>query len=136
MPDPSRPTISEAEREVLKTLWQLGPSLVRDIVSLLEQMDQPWSRSTVITLLQRLEKKGYVDSDRSGFAYRFRAIVSRDDLAQQRLDELAGELYAGEATPLVMAFAERQKFSDDEIKQLREMIDQLESKKRKRKRKR
>ena len=137
MPQPDRPTISDAEREVLKALWDVGPSLVRDLLKFLDQQGQQWSRSTVITLLQRLEKKGYVASDRSDFAFCFRATVSREELAAQRLKEVAGELYAGDATPMVLAFAEQHSFSDEEIAQLRELIDQLASKKRtKRKRKR
>ena len=41
---------------------------------------QKWTRSTVITLLQRLEKKGYVESDKSQYAFVFRALVSREDV--------------------------------------------------------
>lgn len=123
-----RPSISDAEREVLKSLWELGPSLVRDLLKILDLQGQQWSRSTVITLLQRLEKKGYVASDRSNFAFCFRAIVNREELAAQKLNEVAGELYAGNATPMVLAFAEQHSFSDDEIKQLRQMIDQMSKK--------
>ncbi len=130
-----RPAMSDAEREVLKVLWDVGPGTVRAILRVLTQQGRQWSRSTVITLLQRLEKKGYVASDRSSFAFVFRAIVTRGDVAQQRLNELAGELYAGDAAPLVMAFAERHRFTNDEVKQFREMIEQLESKRRKRKNK-
>jgi predicted transcriptional regulator len=135
MPKQRRPAISAAEREVLKALWDAGPSTVRDIVELLTQQGKQWSRSTVITLLQRLEKKGYVASDRSSFAFVFQAVVTREEIAEQRLKELAGELYAGEAVPLVLAFAERHRFTDDEVQQFREMIEQLECRKRKRKRK-
>lgn len=134
--DQRRPTISDAEREVLKALWDEGPSTVRDILKVFQQRGQEWTRSTVITLLQRVEKKGYVTSDRSGFAFVFRAIVTREDVAQQRLNELAGELYAGDPAPLVLAFAERHRFTDEEVKQFRELIEQLEAKRRKRKKKR
>ena len=128
--EPRRPAISEAEREVLKVLWNSGPGTVREVLKRLTDQGQQWSRSTVITLLQRMEKKGYVASDRSEFAFVFRPIVTREDMAEQKLNELAQQFYAGNAAPLVLAFAERQRFSDDEIQQLREMIEQMESKKR------
>ena len=129
-----RPPVTDAEREVLKALWDAGASTVRDVVELLKQRGQQWTRSTVITLLQRLEKKGYVSCDRSRFAFVFEANVTREDVAEQRLNELAGELYAGDAAPLVLAFAQRHRFTRDEVRQFRELIEQLESKKRKRKR--
>ena len=114
MADP-RPPISEAERAVLKALWEQGPGTVREIQELLVGQGQNWTRSTVITLLQRLERKGYVQSDRSQFAFVFRAVVSREEMMHQRLTEVADELTAGEAVPLVLAFAQRHRFSDQEL---------------------
>ncbi|MBI3466918.1 MAG: BlaI/MecI/CopY family transcriptional regulator, partial [Planctomycetes bacterium] len=73
MADRTRPAMSDAEREVLKALWEHGPSMVREVQGVLGGQGQEWTRSTVITLLQRLEKKGYVVSDKSQFAFLFRA---------------------------------------------------------------
>ena len=126
MANPALPAMSDAEREVLKVLWDLGPLAVRDVLVRLTELGQEWTRSTVITLLQRLEKKGYVASDRSGFAFVFRPLVSREDEMHARLSNLAGELCDGEALPLVLAFAERHQFSAAELDKFRKMIDKLE----------
>ena len=88
--------------------------------------------STVITLLQRLEKKGYVASDKSKFAFVFRAALSREDVMRARMNDLAGELCDGEALPLVLAFAERHRFSPSELARFRQMIDDIEAKRGKR----
>src|SRR5262245_46363579 len=125
----SRPPVSDAEREVLRELWDAGPGTVRE----LQQRLAGWTRSTVITLLQRLEKKGYVASDRSGFAFVFRAIVSREELVHQRVSELAAELYDGQAGPLLLAFAQRQRFTPAELTELRRYLDELASKHKRRK---
>ena len=127
MADP-RPAISDAERAVLKALWEHGPGTVREIQELISSQGQEWTRSTVITLLQRLERKGYAASDRSQFAFVFRAAVSLEELLHQRLSEVAEELTSGEAVPLVLAFAQRHRFSDEELAQFRKMIDQMEAK--------
>jgi predicted transcriptional regulator len=113
-------------------LWEHGAKTVRQVVELLAAGGQQWTRSTVITLLQRLEKKGYVDSDKSRFAFVFRAIVSRDELAHSRMVELAEELCDGEALPLVLAFASRHRFSPEELAHFRQMIEQLDAKRGKR----
>jgi predicted transcriptional regulator len=133
MPDERRPAISDAEREVLKVLWDQGPLGVRAVQGELAKQGQEWSRSTVITLLQRLEKKGYVASDKSGFAFVFRAAVSREEIVHQRMAELADELCAGEAAPLVLAFAERHRFTADELAKFRRMIERVEVKRPRRK---
>jgi len=126
-----RVTMSDAEREVLKVLWDNGPLPVRDVMRLLIDHGQEWARSTVVTLLQRLERKGYVDSDKRQHAFVFRAIVSREQVMHSRMVDLAGELFEGDAMPLVLAFAERHRFSAEEIKRFRSMIDELQPKQRK-----
>jgi BlaI family penicillinase repressor len=132
MSDLQRAAMSDAEREVLKVLWECGPLAVRDVLLRLTERGQEWTRSTVITLLQRLEKKGYVDSDKSQHAFIFRATVSREQEMHSRLQDLAGELCGGDAMPLVLAFAERHRFSPSELARFRAMIDALEGKRGKR----
>jgi predicted transcriptional regulator len=124
--------MSDAELEVLRILWDSGPQRVRSILPLLKSQGQEWTRSTVITLLQRLEKKGYVASDKSLLAFVFRAIVSREQVMHARLMDLAGELCEGDALPLVVAFAERHRFSAEELVRLRKLIDDLDAKRGKR----
>jgi BlaI family penicillinase repressor len=132
MTEEGPPVMSDAEREVLKVLWDHGPLAVRDVVRQLAETGQSWARSTVITLLQRLEKKGYVSSDKSQFAFVFRPILSREDVMRSRMNDLAGELCDGDALPLVLAFAERHQFSPKELARFRQMIDDLEAKRGKR----
>ena len=90
------PALSETEREVLKTLWQHGPGTVREIN---EQLPQ-WAYTTVQTLLTRLERKGYVACDRSGFAHVFRAAVSRDKHVRRRLHDLVEQFSEEVTAPL------------------------------------
>ena len=132
MAEAERPAMSDAEREVLKVLWDHGPLGVRNVLARLTDQGQKWTRSTVITLLQRLEKKGYVASDKSQFAFVFRPLVSREDVINARMNDLAGELCDGEALPLVLAFAERHRFSPGELARFRQMIDGLEARRGKR----
>ena len=115
MAESQRLPMSDAEREVLKVLWEHGALVVRDVSAKIAEAGQEWSRSTVITLLQRLEKKGYVQSDKSQFAFVFRAVVSREDEMRARMKGLASELCDGEALPLVLAFAEQHRFAPEEV---------------------
>ncbi len=128
MADEPRLPMSDAEREVLKVLWDHGPLFVRDVLERLAEQGKDWSRTTVITLLQRLEKKGYVESDKSQFAFVFRAVVSREDVMHEQMANLAGELCDGEALPLVLAFAQRHRFSAEELARFRKMIEGLQAK--------
>jgi predicted transcriptional regulator len=131
MSDSQRPPLSDAERDVLKLLWEHGPLGVRDCLERLTEAGQEWTRSTVMTLLRRLESKGYVGSDRSRYAFVYRPLVSREEVMHDRLLDVAGELSDGEVVPLVLAFAERHHFSPDELARLQKIVDDLKQRTRK-----
>ena len=127
-------TISESEREILKVIWDSGPAPVREIRQRLADGGTEWAHTTVNTLLSRLEQKGCVECDRSGFAHVFSAAVSRDELMQKRLSSLADDFCDGTRVPLMLALVDGQEFSDDEIDQFRSLIDSLEQQSKGRKR--
>jgi len=120
-----RPAVSDTELDVLKALWEQGPITVREANAVLRQRGRRWAYTTVLTLLQRLEAKGYVRSDKSETAHVFEASVSRDKLLKLRLRELADDLCKGTATPLVLALVEGHRFTTEEIAQFRELLDEL-----------
>jgi predicted transcriptional regulator len=128
MGETKRPSISETELDILKVLWDHGPSTVRSINDRLRQHGRRWAYTTVLTLLSRLEGKGYVSSDKSGLAHVFRPAVSRHKLLRQRLKDLAVELCEGASTPLVHALVEEHRFTPEEIDHFRRLLDQLETK--------
>jgi BlaI family transcriptional regulator, penicillinase repressor len=125
MSDTHQSAMSDAEREVLKVLWDHGPLGVKEVLAQLTDLGQEWTRSTVVTLLRRLEAKRYIASDRSRYAFVYRPLVSREDVMRSRMNEIAHELCDGEAVPLMLAFAERHRFSPAELSRLQGMIDEL-----------
>lgn len=120
-----RPAISDTELEVLKVLWDRSEGTVREILEELKPQKR-WAYTTVQTLLNRLQTKGYVRSDRSGSAHIYRPAVSRDQLLQLRLNDLSKKLCEGTASPLVMALVEGVRFTPEEIDQFRKLLNQLE----------
>lgn len=120
-----QPALSDAEREVLTVLWDHGPLGVKDTLAHLTDRGQEWTRSTVVTLLRRLEAKRYIASDKSAHAFVYRPLVSREDVIHSRLTELAGELAGGDPMPLMLAFAERHRFSPEALARLQRMVDDL-----------
>jgi predicted transcriptional regulator len=120
------PPVSEAELDVLKVLWEQGPATVRQVNAALKRRGRRWAYNTVLTLLQRLEAKGHVRSDKGGVAHVFEAAVTRDALLRRRLKDLANDLCGGTSAPLVLALVEGQRLSREEIEQLRRRLDELE----------
>ena len=129
MAEPRQLSLGENELDLLKMLWEHGPGTVREINAFSSRQGRCWAYTTVLTMLQRLETKGFVTSDKSGVAHVFRPSVTRDKLLRQRLKDLANQLCGGTATPLMLALVEEQRFTPAEINQFRQLLDQLERKK-------
>lgn len=125
---PKVPTVSETELDVLKVLWELGSGTVRQINDALRRRQRRWAYTTVLTLLRRLQVKGYVASDKSELAHVFRPAVSRESLLRQRLSHLADDLCEGTPTPLVHALVQNHRFSREEIEGFRRLLNELETK--------
>jgi BlaI family penicillinase repressor len=120
----NQPGLSEAEREVLRVLWDHGPRTVREINEVLKHRGRRWAYTTVATLLQRLGVKQYVVSDPSAVPHVYRAVVTRDEMLERRLQEAADELCDGRAAPLVLALVQGNRFSAEELARLRRLLDE------------
>ncbi len=120
-------SVSETELTVLKALWDLRVGPVRELQAKLNDDGHAWAYTTVQTLLNRLEQKGYVASKKVGRAFHFHVIVSRDQLLSQELGDLAERVCGGAALPLVMNLVQGRRFTSAEIGRFRDLLDKLES---------
>jgi len=121
------PTVSDAELDVLKVLWDEGPLTVRAVEAKLIKRKRRWAYNTILTLLSRLRDKGFVAANKSDTAHVFRAAVSRQELLQSGLSDLVDRICDGTSSPLVHALVQGARLTPEEISQLRKMLDQLES---------
>ncbi len=119
--------LGDAELEVLKVLWDEGPCTVRQVLTHLHACGRRVAYTTVLTFLTRLEQKELVRSDKSALAYRYRAAVSRGAVTRSRLKTLVQQLYDGAAGPLVLQLVKTQRFSQEEIDALAELIARLDA---------
>jgi BlaI family transcriptional regulator, penicillinase repressor len=123
----NQPGLSDAERDVLKVLWDHGPATVREINEVLKTRGRRWAYTTVATLLQRLAAKQYAASDPSVVPHVYRAVVTRDELLDRRLQDAADEFCDGRAAPLVLALVQGNRFSPAELARLRRLLDDAAS---------
>jgi predicted transcriptional regulator len=120
--------LGEAELEVLKVLWDHGPASVRTVMEILHQRGRRVAYTTVQTFLTRLEQKGHVASDKSGFAYVFKARLTRERVTRSRLHNLVRQLYDGAAGQLVLQLVKTERFTPDELNELSQLVDSLDAK--------
>ena len=94
---------SDAELEVLKTLWEMRRGTVREIGTALRRRKKRWAYTTVLTLLRRLLEKRLVRSDKRQAAHVFHPAVTQTELVRQRLQQIARSLCPNQPEVLVEA---------------------------------
>lgn len=119
--------LGSAELEVLKVLWDDGPSTVRDVLGALHARGRTVAYTTVQTMLNRLEQKGVVASDKRGAAFLYKPVVTRERLSRTRLHRLVEELYDGAAGALVLQLVRSRALKREEIDELQRLIDKLDA---------
>ena len=122
------PNIPDSELDVLKVLWQRGAGTVRDVLTTLQQAGRQWSYATVATLLDRLEAKGLVTSDRRELAFVYTPAITEQDVRQKRVRSLVDKLYQGEPGLLVLHLLESHSLDDEQARQVRSLLDEMTGK--------
>src|SRR5271166_2865439 len=93
--------ITEYELLLLNELWQRPSATVPELTEAVYGNTTPALLATVRKLLDRLEDKGCVSRDRSRWPHHYMAAVMREELAGNRLQATADELYDGDLAPLL-----------------------------------
>ena len=121
----SQPTA--VELEILRILWELGPSPVRDIHARLNEA-KGTNYSTSVKMLSVMLTKGLVKRDENASPHVYRAAMTRERAAKKFLNELIEKVYDGSAMSLVLQALASGKASQAEIEEARKLLDEMEGK--------
>lgn len=123
MPAPSEP-IPDAELQVLKQLWGAQSLTARELAEAIYRVADNSTVGTVQKLLQRLEKKGCVKRDRSGFAHRFSAKITQTAIAGRHLELLAKRVADGSLAPFITHLVNAKKLNAAEKAEIRRLLEE------------
>jgi len=118
-------TIPDSELDVLKVLWDRGQATVREVLETLRSAGRQWSYATVATLLDRLETKGVVTSDRSELAFVYKPAITTQEVRQKRVNNLVEKLYQGEPGLLVLHLLKSHPLDARQAKEVRSVLEEM-----------
>lgn len=121
------PSISEAEFQVMKVIWEKSPVSTTEVVTELEKTTD-WKPKTIQTLLSRLVKKDVLSFKREGRVFVYTPLVKESDYLSQESDSFLKRFYNGTLNAMVVNFLDQDRLSDDEIERLREILEKRASK--------
>jgi predicted transcriptional regulator len=121
MCDPVLPRPTDAELDILRVLWDLGPSTVRHVHTTL-QRQREIGYTTVLKLMQIMAAKGLVARDETARAHVYQAKVAREQTQRQLVGHLLDRAFGGSAAKLMMQALSGRKASAEELAQMLQML--------------
>ena len=115
---------TEFELEILKIVWESSPQTVRQIRDRLAETSRKSAHTSVITILNIMVDKGYLDKKKDGKSYLFWPIVAEGDVSQKMLGDMVTRVFDGSARRLVLNLIDGEKIEKTELLELRKLINQ------------
>jgi predicted transcriptional regulator len=116
-----RPT--DAELAILRVLWERGASTVRQVHEALSDT-RDTGYTTTLKLMQIMADKGLVTRDESSRTHVYEARVSQEQTQRQLVNDLVDRAFGGSAAELVLRALATRKTTDEELREIRRLIDE------------
>lgn len=120
-------SISEAEWQVMKVLWENAPQPLTEIIDHLSGTG--WSTTTIQTYLARLVKKSALSTERKGKGFLYTPTVSEQECQISESKSFLNRVFGGSVSSMVTNFIKSGNLSESELEQLRKLISEQERKK-------
>ena len=112
------PKIFESEYRFCLILWEHQPIKSSELAKLCKQK-LDWSKTTTYTVIKRLSERGVVKNENTIVT----ALISKEEAQMSELDELMEKKFEGSLPAFIAAFGRRQELSEEEILQIRRIIE-------------
>ena len=123
-----RPT--DAELEILTVLWSRGPSTAREVYETLRRRRRSAHQATVLKFMQIMARKGLLQRDESERAHVYAPAQSREEMQRQLAGDLLQRGFEWSMKHLMIGALSAREASNEEIEELRKILDDYGKKKR------
>src|SRR5437762_7658125 len=125
MPRPKEEQPTAGELEVLKVLWDRGPSTVREVMDVLNEV-RPRAYTSVMSLLNVMTDKGLLVRQPRGRAFVYKPRTDRGRTLRRMVGDLLGRAFEGSTSQLVAHLLDQTRPSPAELEEIRRAIEQYQ----------
>jgi predicted transcriptional regulator len=122
------PSLGEQEMDLLKYVGEHSPIAVREVAAHFER-EKGLARTTVLTVMERLRKKGFLSRAKTDGIFLYSAKIRTGDVLTHKVSDFIERTLGGSLSPLINYFLDNKDLTADEIKQLKAMAAKLEGEK-------
>jgi predicted transcriptional regulator len=121
MAKPQKPLLTPQELEVMKIVWESASVTVKDVHERLRAR-RPVAYTTVMTVMQILEKKGHLKKSAASRQHVYRAARPRRHAVGALLRDFMNRVFDGSARPLLVHLADDGQVTKEDVEELRQLL--------------
>ncbi len=120
------PRLGRLEAQIMNVVWRRGTATVHDVRDALGRGKKP-AYSTILTMMRKLEAKGFLAHEVEDRTYVYRAAIDQQRVRRSVIGDLVQRLFDGSPALLINSLLERQDVSDEEMAEIKNLIRMRES---------
>jgi BlaI family penicillinase repressor len=120
---------TKSELEILKVLWQQGPSTVRQVNDKLNEQTRTVQYTSTLKLMQIMYEKGMLQRDDRSMKHVYSPTDEEQKTKNDLLEKFIDGLYNGSASSLVMQLLGNKKTSKKELRAIKDLLSKMDKSK-------
>ena len=117
--------LGRLELQIMKVVWLKGNATVHDVRDVLAKGKKP-AYSTILTMMRKLEAKGYLRHEVNERTYIYKPTISQNDVRHGVLGDILDRLFEGSPLLLLNSLVEQNRISKTEFSQIQKLIRERE----------
>ncbi len=113
--------LGRLELQIMNIVWEKGNATVHDVKDVLGKGRKP-AYSTILTMMRKLEVKGYLEHDVDDRTYIYRPTISQQAARRGILGDIVDRLFEGSPSLLLNSLVEQDHINEKELKQIQKLI--------------
>jgi predicted transcriptional regulator len=115
--------LGRLEMQIMNVVWEKGKATVHDVKDALGKGRKP-AYSTILTMMRKIEAKGYLEHDVDNRTYVYRSTISQNVARRSILGDILDRLFDGSPALLLNSLVEQNQVSKEELDQLKKLIEE------------
>ena len=117
--------LPESELDIMLVLWKQKSDMSRSEIEKVVNQKKTLAPTTILTLLSRLEKKGFVSIKRVGNLNKYHWLVSQEEYQQKEGKGMLEKLYGNSVQNFVAAMYQGKEINEEDLKELEGFLKEL-----------
>jgi predicted transcriptional regulator len=114
--------LGKLELQIMNIVWDRGRASVLDVVTALAGGTRKPAYNTILTMMRKLEAKGYLAHDTEGRTFIYRPVLDKRQARRSLLGAMVDRLFNGSPAQLVNSLVEEGRISRTELAEIRRIL--------------